>query len=117
MIEIARDLIVTEVDDVALRHPNLPQNIKNKVRSTKQLIEHFKKIGDLYEYMKRFRSIPEHGHDETYDSFKELGLKAYEDIYPIFEEKFKYYLNDITTLDEFVIGGTYTSWDISIFSK
>jgi len=78
-----------------------------------------KKIGDLHRYLKRFE-VPAPVGDpnrEIYDRFKELNLKTSEDLYPEFVEKFKDYMDDVTVLDDFVIGKEYTSWDISIFAQ
>src|SRR5699024_10150154 len=54
---------------------------------------------------------------DLYDRFQALGLKTYEELFPEFAEKFTYYLEDVTTIDDFIVDQTYTSWDIAIFAR
>ena len=117
MIKNARNFILDLVDNPALANSKLPKNVKDKVQATKNLISKFKRVGDLHLYMKRFSQIPAPNKSIVYDGLKAAGLKTYEDIFPEFEKKFTYELNDITTLNDFIIGAKYTSWDIAIFSK
>lgn len=117
VIDQARDFVLSQVDDPALAHPELDEEIKGHVRSSKTLVRNFKKTGDLYRYLKRFGTPPAPGKSKVYDSFKILGLMAYEDIVPEFENRFHNYFDELTTLDDFVIGETYTSWDIAIFAR
>lgn len=111
--------VIEEVEEPALEHPDLEDTFKRKVHRTKTVIQRMKKIGDLHRYLKRFE-VPAPVGDpnlEIYDRFKELNLKTSEDLYPEFVEKFKDYMDDVTVLDDFVIGKEYTSWDISIFAQ
>lgn len=117
MIKQAIEFILSRVDEPALAHPDLDRSIRPKVSNTKVRIQSFKKIGDLYHYMERFSSLPKPGQDEAYKALKSLGLETYEDIFEEFKEKFKNYIQDIMTLDDFVIGNIYSSWDISNFAK
>lgn len=117
VIEDARNFILDRVDNPALINPKLPKNVKDKVQATKNLMNKFKRVGDLDLYMKRFNQIPAPNESIVYDGLKAVGLKTYEDIFPEFEQKFTYELSDITTLNDFIIGNKYTSWDIAIFSK
>ena len=117
MIKQAINFILSEVDVPALNHPNISNEIKYKVKNTKFRINSFKKIGDLKIYMNRFSDAPKNGNDLVYNALKSKELKTYEDIYPVFVEKFQYYLDDVTVLSDFVIGKTYTSWDISNFAR
>jgi hypothetical protein len=48
---------------------------------------------------------------------KENDLKTFEDIFEDFKEKFKYKIDDVTTIDDFIIGEDYSSYDIGIFAK
>ncbi|SFK73823.1 5-methylcytosine-specific restriction enzyme A [Bacillus sp. 5mfcol3.1] len=117
MIKKAIDFILSEVDVPALNHPEIIKEIKYKVTNTKVRINSFKKVGDLKIYMNRFSDAPKSGNDLVYNSLKNKGLKTYEDIYSEFEEKFQRYFDDVTVLNDFVIGQTYTSWDISNFAR
>lgn len=118
-IEDAIRYVVEEVEDPALEHPALEDAYKNKVKRSKTIVHRIKKIGDLNRYLKRFEIVPSIGDPkrELYDRLKEFNLKTYEDLYPEFVRKFANYIDDVTVLDDFVIGREYTSWDISIFSQ
>ncbi|WOD65676.1 HNH endonuclease (plasmid) [Niallia taxi] len=118
-IEDAIKYVVEEVEDPALEQPDLEDSFKSKVKRTKILVNRMKKIGDLNRYLKRFEIVPPAGDPkrELYDRLKGLNLKTYEDLYPEFVQKFANYIDDVTVLDDFVIGSEYTSWDISIFSR
>ncbi|MEM5007384.1 hypothetical protein ABEP42_13825 [Priestia megaterium] len=78
MIETARSFLLNEVDDPALNHPELSQEIKNKVQSSKNVVRNLKKIGDLYRYLKRFNHIPSPGGSAVYDKMKALTLLTME---------------------------------------
>jgi len=117
-IQDAIQFVVDEVEDPALNHPMLEKEFKNKVTRSKVIVHRIKKVGDLKRYLQRFEKKPTSiGQNPLYDRFKELGLKTYEDLYPEFCTKFAPLLDDVTVLDDFVLGGTYTSWDISIFAQ
>ncbi|MDM5225008.1 NUDIX domain-containing protein [Cytobacillus sp. NJ13] len=118
-IEDAIRFVVEEVEDPALEHPSLEDSLKNKVRRSKTIVHRIKKIGDLYRYLKRFEFVPQVGDPkrELYDRFKALNLKTYEDLYPEFVQRFSNYIDDVTVLDDFVLGKDYTSWDISIYAQ
>lgn len=117
MSEEAINFILNEVIKPALSSESLEQKYKNKVQHSKNLIRNFKKVGDLYKYLKRFEDSHGNNNDELYNALKKSGLKTFEDIYPIFKKKFKYKLEDITTIDDFIIGEKYSSYDIAIFSE
>lgn len=117
MIEQARNFLFSRVDDPAINNPNLDQKIKNKVQNSKNVVNKIKRVGDLYNYLKRFEIKPKPGENEVYDTMQSLGLETYEDIFSEFENEFSHSLDDITTLRDFIIGEVYTSWDIAIFAK
>ncbi|MGM0409831.1 MAG: HNH endonuclease [Bacillota bacterium] len=117
MAEEAINFILNEVIEPALNSEALEQKYKNKVQHSKNLIRKFKKVGDLYKYLKRFENSHGSNNDELYNDMKKVGLKTFEDIYPIFKEKFKYKLDDVTTIEDFIIGERYSSYDIAIFSE
>lgn len=118
-IKEAIQFVVDEVESPALEHPSLEDEFKRKVTTSKIVVHRIKKIGDLKRYLQRFEVVPPPGDPKRmlYDRFKSLGLKTYEDLYPEFIQKFAQGIDDVTVLDDFVIGKQYTSWDISIFSK
>ncbi|WP_219845142.1 MULTISPECIES: NUDIX domain-containing protein [unclassified Paenibacillus] len=118
-IERAIQFVVDEVESPALEHPQLEKDYKNKVKRSKIVVHRMKKVGDLARYLKRFEIVPPVG-DPTrklYDRFKSLGLKTYEDLYPEFVTTFSHETDDVTVLDDFVIGQEYSSWDISFFAQ
>jgi len=117
MIDKARDFIFNQVDNPALRNSVLEKSLKNKVQATKNTIGKFKKIGDLYHYMQRFEKKPNPGENEIYDRFKSLELDTYEDVFQKFKDEFSFECDDVTTLNDFIIGERYSSWDIAIFAK
>jgi 5-methylcytosine-specific restriction protein A len=118
MIDKAINFIISNVHNPALSNPNLSKKIKNKVQSSKTIITNFKKVGDLYLYLKRF-SGDKHGGGgkDTFDEMNSLGLETLETIFSSFEDKFEQELNDFTVLSDFTVGETYTSFDIAIFAK
>lgn len=118
-IEEAIDYVINAVDVPAINHTELEKEFKNRVISSRNVVRNMKRIGDLNKYLERFKHIPVSGTPaaELYDRFQELQLETYESLYPKFCEKFKNELEDVTVLDDFVIGKTYSSWDISIFSR
>jgi len=107
MINEAIQFITSKVHDPALAHPSLPKEIKSKVRSTKIIINNFKRVGDLYKYLSRFsNNLHGGGGREMYDEMTKYGLETHESIFEKFEKKFKYEINDFTVLTDFVIGQT-----------
>lgn len=117
MVKEAINFILSEVIEPALDSNILDKQYKNKVQNSKNLIKHFMKTGDLFKYLSRFKDSHGSGNDELYNAMKEANLKTFEDIYPIFKEKFKNKLDNITTLDDFIIGKKYSSYNIAIFSQ
>ena len=71
----------------------------------------------MFKYLQRFKDSHGTGNDDLYGAFKELGLKTFEDIYDEVSTKFRYEIDDVTVLEDFIIGEEYTSYDIAIFSK
>lgn len=105
------------VIEPALSCNELDKSFKNKVQNSKNLFRNFKKSGDMFKYLQRFKDSHGTGNDDLYNEFKRLGLKTFEDIYHEVSVEFKHEIDDITVLDDFVIGEEYTSYDIAIFSK
>lgn len=109
--------IIDNVIDPALECEGLDKKYKNKVQKSKNLFRNFRKSGDMFKYLQRFKDSHGTGNYDLYDQFKLLGLNTFEDMYDIVRVKFKDELDDITVLDDFVIGEEYNSYDIAIFSK
>jgi 5-methylcytosine-specific restriction enzyme A len=116
-IDAAIEYVVNEVETPALEHPMLEKEFKNKVTRSKIIVHRMKKVGDLKRYLQRFEFPAKPGVNALYDRFKILGLKTYEDLYPEFCQKFISDIDDVTVLDDFVIGKSFSSWDISIFAQ
>lgn len=117
MAKEAIRFILNEVIEPALSSKRLEKKYKNKVQHSKNLIKKFRKTGDIYKYLKRFENSHGNNNDELYNALKNAGLKTFEDIYPIFKEKFKYKLADVTIIDDFIIGEKYSSFDIAFFAE
>ncbi|MCL6605656.1 MAG: HNH endonuclease [Paenibacillus sp.] len=119
LIDQAIQFVIDEVEIPALEHQLLEDEFKNKVKRSRTVVHRIKKIGDLKRYLQRFETVAAPGDDKRklYDRFKALNLKTYEDLYPEFIELYEQYFDDVTVLDDFVLGKEYTSWDISIFSQ
>ena len=109
--------ILDHVIEPALACDELDKSFKNKVQNSKNLFRNFKKSGDMFKYLQRFKDSHGTGNDDLYNEFKRLGLKTFEDIYDEVGVKFKDEIDDVTVLDDFIIGEEYTSYDIAIFSK
>ena len=109
--------VLDHVIEPALACNGLDKSFKNKVQNSRNLFRKFKKSGDMFKYLQRFKDSHGTGNDDLYGAFKELGLKTFEDIYDEVSTKFRYEIDDVTVLEDFIIGEEYTSYDIAIFSK
>ena len=109
--------VLDHVIEPALACDELDKRFKNKVQNSKNLFRNFKRSGDMFKYLQRFKDSHGTGNDDLYHAFKNLGLKTFEDIYDEVGVKFKDEIDDVTVLDDFIIGEEYTSYDIAIFSK
>lgn len=117
MVEKAINYLLKEVIEPSLKSKNLDQKYKNKIQNSKNLIRNFSKVGDLYRYLERFQNSHGSGNDDLYKAMKKNNLKTFEDIFEDFKEKFKYKIDDVTTIDDFIVGEDYSSYDIGIFAK
>lgn len=108
--------VVDSVIDPALNSSNLDKKYKNKIKYLKRVINKIKKEGDLFLYLKRFE-FDSGKNTELINEMKKRKLKTFEDIFYDFKEKYKYKIQDITLLDDFIIGESYNSFDIAIFAK
>lgn len=118
-IEDAIDYVVSQVMNPILINHNVSKETRDSVRNTKIWIERFRKIGDLYKYLIRFKenNLEGYAYSEIYEELKKHKLMALEDLVPLFELKFMDYLNDLTTIKDFIVGEEYTAFDIAIFSE
>lgn len=116
VIENAQRFVIDQVLEPALQHDDASDKLKSVIKNTLLWVRHFRKVGDLNLYLQRF-----HGNDtntsKTYRELAALRLNTFEDIKNEFMEEFVDSIADVTTLDDFIIGNTYTSYDINIFAR
>lgn len=112
-IEEAQNYVRTSVQAPAM-HSALPKSLKDKVKNSNVWLSHFKRVGDLLAYLKRFKVSND---DPIYHELKKHNLLTFEDIVPEFEKKFSPWANDSTRVSDFIIGEIYDAYDILIFSK
>lgn len=112
-IEEAKDYVRISVQAPAMRS-DLPKPLKDKVKNSDVWLSHFKRVGDLLTYLKRFKVSND---DPIYHELKKHDLLTFEDIVPEFEKKFSPWANDSTRISDFIIGELYDAYDILIFSK
>jgi len=117
IVQLAKDFVISKVDDPALNHRDVSNDIKNKVRQSKIIVSQFRRVGDLYLYLQRFTMMTQPHLKKVYDELKKHDLLTYEDIVREFESKFADYLNQTTTPNELYVGNIYTAWDISILAR
>lgn len=113
-IDIARNYIRKKVQDPALHHPALPEDIRRKVKNSNIWLDQFERVGDLITYLKRFELGK---NDPTYQVLHANGLVTFEDIAPTFEQEFSFWLNDCTRPTDFIVGEKYNAYQILIFAK
>lgn len=110
----AREFIMDRVQRPALSCSALRPEIKDKVKHSDIWLQKFKRVGDLYSYLRRFS---EDKKDAVYLGMKACGLQTFEDIKLEFADRFQPWLNDCTRASDFVIGEPYSPHDILIFTK
>jgi 5-methylcytosine-specific restriction protein A len=111
-IHAARQYVLEAVLKPALES-SLPKSTKAKIRNSNIWLNQFKRVGDLYAYLKRFNADKKDG---IYLELKALGLQTFEDIVQPFEMRFGDWVGDRMRASDFVIGETYSAHDILIFS-
>ena len=116
-INEAKSFILSRVHDPALANRRVPKKIKNKIKASRQIILHFRKVGDLFHYLLKFETKPRKGTNEIYDLLHEKNLTSIEDVVSDFKKKFANAISDITTLEDFSLGNIYSSWDIANFAR
>lgn len=113
-IEEARLYIREQVFNPAREHPLLDKKIKDKVRSVDTWVERFERVGDLLNYLHRFRIGTD---DPVYQAMHAQGLKTFEDIVPEFEQRFSFWANERIRISDFIVGEKYSSHQILIFAR
>lgn len=113
-IDQAREFVLSAVQRPALEHASLDPKIKAKVRHSNLWLEKFERVGDLLIYLQRFNPDK---NDPIYQELKSKGLYTFEDIVGEFQTKFAPWAGDCTRATDFIIGKTYTSFEILIFAR
>ncbi len=98
----------------ALESQQVGTKVKDTVRNSLRWLEHFQRIGDLVHYIGRFGDAAD---TDVYCGLKAAGLETFEDIRPEFLDQFGAWQADRTRLDDFVVGESYTSFDLNIFAE
>jgi len=111
-IHAAREYVLETVQRPALASA-LPDSIKFKMRSAGIWVSRFRRVGDLFVYLKRSNG---NSRDGFSDEMRALGLQTFEDIVEPFEKRFADWTGDRFRASDFVIGETYNSHDILIFA-
>jgi 5-methylcytosine-specific restriction protein A len=112
-IEAAREYVRSVVQLPALTS-KLSEKTKFKVRHSDTWLNHFKRVGDLLVYLRRF----DKSHDDpVYREMKACGLLTFEDIVSDFEVRFGHWSNDCSRISDFVIGEQYSTFDILILAR
>jgi len=114
-INEAKNFIISLVLDPALNSEEITKKTKDSVKQSKIWVERFIRIGDLYRYMNRFNEGEKES--EIYNDLKKCNLQTYEDILPEFNERYGYWKDDVTLLNDFVLGESYTSYIISMCAR
>lgn len=116
-IEEAKEYVLSKVINPALESPTISQGIKNSIIKTKQWVNHFKYVGDLYAYITRFKNEDSDRYEEIYSELKNNNLTPMEDIVDSFKIKFEKYLGETLDISMLEVGKTYSSWDISTMAR
>ena len=114
MIEEARNYLMEKAITPILESNRASKGLLDNTRNTKVWLERFDRIGDLLIYIDRFRGENE---NEITRELESLGLNTFEKIRPDFMQRFGGWASDRTRLDDFIIGRTYSSFQILIFAQ
>lgn len=112
-IDEARAFITDRVLDPAIASALVPPTVKATVANSRRWMREFQRVGDLIQYMDRFRGSTE---TDVYKGLKAVGLLTFEDIRDEFLSAFGPWASDRTRLDDFVIGHQYRSSELVIFA-
>ncbi len=100
-IQQAREFVLENAFNPVLASDRIDEKTRNVTRSGKRWIERFPRVGDLWIYLSRFQTP---GNNQIYKTLKSLNLPTYEDIVDEFRQRFASRLDDVTNLDDFIIG-------------
>ena len=117
-IEQARQFLIDEVFDPPLSSDRISKKAKYTLQNSKNWVKEFKKVGDLARYLGRFwkrKDLTNSSH--IVDQLESFEFRTFESIEQDFKNRFQADFDDCTSLDDFVIGRGYTSWDLGIFAK
>ncbi|WP_051252090.1 HNH endonuclease [Rhizobium etli] len=90
------------------------KKLADKIKHTKIWVNKFISLGDLKRYMMRF---DDNKHvNETASLLKEMGFLTFEEIIPEFKSRFGD-ADDNVFIDELIVGGDYTIYDIGILAE
>jgi 5-methylcytosine-specific restriction protein A len=110
----AVDFISVKALDPVLINPAASKKLRFQTEHTRKVLKSFGRIGDLITYFKRFE--PSDNESETMKSVRDIGTPAFEDIYDEFMSRYGSFENDRTRLSDFVVGQSYTTWDLVNFA-
>lgn len=113
-IESAREFLQARVQRPALQHPALSDKLKQKIKHSDTWLSRFKRVGDLYAYLRRFDVAKD---DPIYLELKQHQLETFEDVRDEFSKRFAVWLDDKTLASDFVVGEQYSAHDVLIFAK
>lgn len=112
-IDTAKEFVLNKVIIPAIESDLINDEIKNRVKHSRKTINAFKKIGDLYDYLSRFTGKS----DDVYLELERQGLNTFESILSEFTNKFIPFLDQKTNFEDFIIGNSYSAWDIAFCAK
>lgn len=88
------------------------KKLKNKIREEYRFISNLTKTGDVYKYLKKFEN-DKHKYAEDFKIFKKYNILSNEEIVKKFKEMYSQdELEDVTKIEDLVVGNTYTTFDI-----
>ncbi len=111
--ERARAYISERVFDPALQNTQADKRIKDVISASKHWVYGLERVGDIYNYMLHIIGRS----DTSALELLELELESYETILEDFEKSFTPYLDQRTTLEDFIVGDEYSSRVINGVAK
>ncbi|MBB4054076.1 5-methylcytosine-specific restriction protein A [Devosia subaequoris] len=113
-LDEARAFIASKVLQPALVSPDITTEVKNTIKNSQTWLGRFKRTGDIVAYINRFQAD---ANTDVFFALRNAGLLTFEDIREEFLKRFGVYSDDVTRLDDFIVGRSYTSSDLVIFAK
>lgn len=108
----ARQFINDSVFLPILKSKTISGKLKNVARNSSKWIAQIDHIGDLLIYMERCAAAP--SAKATYQSLHNAGLTTYEDIIPVFRERYGAWVDRRLSPWDFVVGAEYSSTKLVI---